>query len=27
VLAIYNNAAHVVISEGWHSTTMLLTQL
>jgi hypothetical protein len=26
-LALYNNAAHLVISEGWHFTTMLLTQL
>jgi hypothetical protein len=26
-LAFYNNAAHPVICEGWHFTTMLLTQL
>jgi hypothetical protein len=26
-LALYNNAAHPVISEDWHSTTMLLTEL
>jgi hypothetical protein len=26
-LALYNNAAHPVISEGWHFTAMLLTQL
>ena len=27
VLALYNIAAHPLISEGWHYTTMLLTQL
>jgi hypothetical protein len=26
-LALYNNAVHPVIGEGWHFTTMLLTQL
>jgi hypothetical protein len=27
VLALYNYAAHPVIGEGWHFTTMLFTQL
>jgi hypothetical protein len=26
-LALYNNAAHPVISEGWNFTTMLAIQL
>jgi hypothetical protein len=26
-LELYNNAAHPVISEDWHFSTMLLTQL
>jgi hypothetical protein len=26
-LALDNNAAHTVISEDWHFTTMLLTEL
>jgi hypothetical protein len=26
-LTLYNNAAHTVISEGWHFTIMLPTQL
>jgi hypothetical protein len=26
-LTLYNNAVHTVIREGWHFTTMLLTEL